>query len=375
MTAECGEALSFFFPREEGISREPPGGGIINDTWRITLQSGRRYILQRLNPAVFPDPVAIQENLRKVTEHIRTRLPEVSAQSCRNFTTFRLMTHKAGATSYQDSKGAYWRLLTHIDQSRALPAISTVGQAEEIGATLGLFHQLLSTLPPESLTDPLPGFHDTPRYLACYDQVLSGPAKPANPHAEDCRSFIEQHREDAFLLENARQQGRIRRQVIHADPKVANFLFSPDSRKVISLIDLDTVRPGLLLHDIGDCLRSCCNPLGEEVKNPEDIRFQANFFAAAIMGYLTTASDLLSPGDRELLVDSVRLISFELGLRFYSDYLVNNCYFKVDYPEQNLFRARIQFALARSIARQDDMLRDRLYTLENRKHSELLHRP
>ncbi len=357
MTAACGQAASFFLPHEEVASLEPLGGGIVNDTWRLTLQSRKQYILQRLNPSVFPDPVAVQDNLHKVTEHIHAqlhaRLPTLPQLHGRNFTLFRPVSNPAGAISYQDSQGAYWRLLTHIDHSLSLHSISTPGQAEEVGAALGLFHQLLTTLPPESLTDPLPGFHNTPRYLAQYDHARSA---PQNPEAEDCREFIERHRQDAFFLEKASKHGNIRQQVIHADPKVANFLFSADAKSVISLIDLDTVRPGLLLHDIGDCLRSCCNPLGEEVDNPEDILFQADFFAAAVKGYLATAADLLTPEDKRLLVNSVWLISFELGLRFYSDYLVNNCYFKVNYPEQNLFRARIQFALAHSIEQQYDRL-------------------
>ena len=353
MTEACGQAASFFLPNEEIVTLEPLGGGIVNDTWCLTLQSGKKYILQRLNPSVFPDPIAVQNNLRKVTEHIHTQLTSPPHPRNRDFTLFRPVSNQAGAISYQDSKGAFWRLLTHIDHSLSLHSISTPDQAEEIGATLGLFHQLLATLPPESLTDPSPGFHNTPRYLAQYERVLSA---PHNPEVENCRFFIERHRQDAFLLEKASKQGSIRQQVIHADPKVANFLFSEDAKKVISLIDLDTVRPGLLLHDIGDCLRSCCNPLGEEVENPEDILFQADFFAATVKGYLATAADLLTHEDKRLLVNSVWLISFELGLRFYSDYLVNNCYFKVNYPEQNLFRAQVQFALARSIKRQYDRL-------------------
>lgn len=353
MTQACGQAVSFFLPHAEIATLEPLGGGIVNDTWRLTLRSGKKYILQRLNPSVFPDPIAVQKNLRKVTEHIHVRLPAVLHRQGRNFTLFHLIANPGGAITYQDGTGACWRLLTHIDHARSLHSISTPGQAEEIGATLGLFHQLLAALPPESLTDPLPGFHNTPRYLTQYERVLSA---PHNPETEDCRHFIERHRQDVFLLENARKQGGVRRQVIHADPKVANFLFSADTKKVISLIDLDTVRPGLLLHDIGDCLRSCCNPLGEEVEKPDDIFFQADFFVAAVNGYLTTAADLLTAEDKRLLVNSVWLISFELGLRFYSDYLVNNCYFKVTYPEQNLFRARIQFALAHSIEQQYDRL-------------------
>ncbi|MCI5139506.1 MAG: aminoglycoside phosphotransferase, partial [Candidatus Electrothrix sp. AR1] len=170
MIAACGQAASFFLPQEEIAILEPLGGGIVNDTWRITLQYGRKYILQRLNPSVFPDPIAVQDNLLKVTEHIYAQLPHPRN---RDFTLFRPVSNQAGAISYQDSRGAFWRLLTHIDHSRSLHSISTSGQAEETGAALGLFHQLLATLPPESLTDPLPGFHNTPRYLAQYERVLS----------------------------------------------------------------------------------------------------------------------------------------------------------------------------------------------------------
>ncbi|MCI5195523.1 MAG: aminoglycoside phosphotransferase family protein [Candidatus Electrothrix sp. AW5] len=350
------QAVSFFFPQENIgdviADVEPLGGGIINDTWRIRLQSGNRYILQRLNPLVFPDPSAVQENLRKVTEHLHTQLPKLSHLYNRNIKLFHPVANREGAISYQ-CNGTFWRMLTSIDHTCSLQTISCPRQAEEIGATLGLFHQLLASLPSASLTDPLPNFHNTPGSLQQYDQVLK---TSRVPQAIDCQNIIDQHRGDVFFLENARKQGTVRQQIIHADPKVANFLFSTDAKRVISLIDLDTVKPGLLLYDIGDCLRSCCNPLGEEVKNPDDIIFQADLFTAAMHGYLTTAADLLTVEDRRLLVDSVWLISFELGLRFYSDYLSKNCYFKVEYPEQNLFRARIQFALARSIERQYEQL-------------------
>ncbi len=356
MSTEYQQAISFFFPQDKIVTIGPLGGGIVNDTWRLSLQSGKKYILQRLNPSVFPDPMAVQENLRTVTEHIHGQLPSLphlTNQKNRNFTLFRPINNTTGTISYQDSKGAIWRMLTYLEHTCSLRSISTPAQAEEIGATLGLFHQLLASLPSESLTDPLPGFHNTPRYLGQYDRVLSA---PLNPEAEDCRVVIDQHRNDISFLEKAHQQRSIRQQVIHADPKVANFLFSSNKNQVVSLVDLDTVRPGLLLHDIGDCLRSCCNPLGEEVEDPDKIIFHADFFAAAVNGYLATAANLLTAEDKRLLVNSVWLISFELGLRFYSDYLINNCYFKVDYPEQNLFRARIQFALAHSIEQQYDRL-------------------
>ena len=341
MTPDTREAVSFFLPELEIASLEPLGDGNVNDTWLVVSVSGEKYVLQRLNPFVFPDPGLVQDNLCTVTRHLQARLNQSDA----DFTVLKVIDNGDGAHSYIDQDGAYWRLFSYIDDAQALNTVSTADQAREIGRTLGLFHQLTSSLPPSSLADPLPGFHNTPLYLELYDKLLP----TAQDCAADCRDFIDERRMDVSLLEDARKQGSVRQQVIHGDPKVANFLFSKDLRRVISLIDLDTVKPGLLLHDIGDCLRSCCNPSGEEIWEPDDVVFDQDFFAAMLAGYFENASDLLTVIDKHLIVDSVRLISFELGLRFYSDYLAGNRYFKVENPGQNLFRARVQFALVRSI--------------------------
>jgi Ser/Thr protein kinase RdoA (MazF antagonist) len=341
MTPDTRQAVSFFLPELEIASLEPLGDGNVNDTWLVVSVSGEKFVLQRLNPFVFPDPGLVQDNLCTVTRHLQDRLNQSDA----DFTVLKVIDNGDGAHSYIDHDGAYWRLLSYIDDTQTLNTVSTADQAREIGRTLGLFHQFTSSLPPSSLADPLPGFHNTPLYLELYDKLLP----TAKDCAADCRDFIDERRKDVSLLEDARKQGTVRQQVIHGDPKVANFLFSRDLRRVISLIDLDTVKPGLLLHDIGDCLRSCCNHSGEEVWEPDDVVFDQDLFAAMLAGYFENASGLLTVTDKHLIVDSVRLISFELGLRFYSDYLAGNRYFKVESPGQNLFRARVQFALVRSI--------------------------
>ena len=341
MTPDTRQAVSFFLPELEIASLEPLGDGNVNDTWLVVSVSGEKYVLQRLNPFVFPDPGLVQDNLCTVTRHLQARLNQSDA----DFTVLKVIDNGDGAHSYIDQDGAYWRLFSYINDTQTLNTVSTADQAREIGRTLGLFHQLTSSLPPSSLADPLPGFHNTPLYLELYDKLLP----TAQDCAADCRDFIDERRMDVSLLEDARKQGSVRQQVIHGDPKVANFLFSRDLRRVISLIDLDTVKPGLLLHDIGDCLRSCCNPSGEEIWEPDDVVFDQDFFAAMLAGYFENASELLTVTDKRLIVGSVRLISFELGLRFYSDHLAGNRYFKVESPGQNLFRARVQFALVRSI--------------------------
>ncbi|WP_417913041.1 phosphotransferase enzyme family protein [Candidatus Electronema sp. TJ] len=338
----CG-AFAFLRPNEELVSLVPLGSGRVNDTWLAVTAAGGKYVLQRLNPAVFPDPSLVQANLCRVTEHLRISLPADNS-----FKVFEVFSSPAGLNSWTDSNGACWRLLSYLDGS-VLEVIENAEQAREIGTALGLFHQLLAALPPPPLADTLPGFHNTPLYLAEYETRLMDLCQP---EAADCRDFIHQRRADIFLLEQARRRGEISVQPVHGDPKVGNFLFSHDRRQVISLLDLDTVKPGLILHDLGDCLRSCCNPLGEEIENLDQVVFRKDFFAAVLEGYFSRAAALLKPGDLRLIADSARLISLELGLRFYSDYLAGSRYFKAVRQEQNLFRARTQFALVRSLENQ-----------------------
>ena len=350
MSPESRQAAAFFLPRISSYRLEPLGNGNVNDTWLLQTETAEKYVLQRLNSAVFPDPGLVQDNLQLLCQHLTSKRPDPL------FTVLQLLSNPDGEYSYIDPQGEYWRLLSYIDNSETRNTVCRPAQAYSIGAGLGLFHQLIADLEPELLADPLPGFHITPRYLAQYDALLPD----CDNQTGDCRDFIDQRRQLVLLLEDARQQGTVSQQVIHGDPKVANFLFSADGSQVISLIDLDTVKPGLLLHDLGDGFRSCCNPLGEEVRSPDDVVFEPTLFAAMLDGYCSTAADLLTDGDRQLLIDSIRLVSFELGLRFYTDHLQGDPYFKVQYPDHNLFRARIQFALVRSIENQYTALKNTL---------------
>jgi Ser/Thr protein kinase RdoA (MazF antagonist) len=335
------QPLAFFLARSKNPSAAPLGSGNVNDTWLIGCETGEQYVLQRLNAEVFPDPALIQNNLDLVTRHLRDRLQP----SDHPFTVFRPIAGRDGL-SYLDERGDCWRLLTYIRKSRAVNTISGPAQAAAVGRGLGLFHSLLADLPTDTLADPLPGFHVTPKYLEQFDAI-----QPVTNRAGDCEKAVAERRQDVFLLEEERAAGRMSIQVIHGDPKAANFLFSRDGTEIISLIDLDTVKPGLLLHDIGDCLRSCCNPRGEECE-PENVVFDPLLFASLLQGYRERAVHLLTDSDKSLIVDSVRLISFELGLRFYTDFLQGDRYFKTSRAGQNLFRARVQFALVRSIEEQ-----------------------
>lgn len=339
-------ALTFFLPDRRVDSLHPLGHGNINDTWRVVLADGTRLVLQRLRPEIFADPAAVMANMRLVTEHLG-RLPE------HGNAFFRLVANPQGLDYLLDASGCCWRLLTHIDHTRTLARLNTTTQAREIGTLLGRFHLLTADLDCRSLADPLPGFHCTPRYLEQFDAV-KGARPPANDDEAWCCDLIEQLRPLAAVLEEAKH--RLSQRVIHGDPKAANFLFAVDADRAVGLIDFDTVKPGLLLYDLGDCLRSCCNPLGEAHPVPDDTVFDPELFAALMDGYLGQAGHLLSPADRELLVTSAAVISFELGVRFFTDHLGGDRYFKVSQPGQNLHRALIQLHLNRSIRAQQETL-------------------
>jgi Ser/Thr protein kinase RdoA (MazF antagonist) len=347
-------ALDFFLPSAPRRTLTPLGEGNINDTWRVELPDGEKMVLQRLHPAVFPDPAPVMHNLRLVTSH----LDRVASPGPPVF--FRLLANPEGQDHFLDSAGHCWRLLSYIDHTRTLPHLHTPAQAGEIGRLLGQFHLLVAGIAPASLADPLPDFHVTPRYLDHFDATCGNrPAK--NREEAYCLAVIAEQRQSAALLEQARANLSV--QVIHGDPKAANFLFAADSDRAVSLIDFDTVKPGLLLHDLGDCLRSCCNRLGEACDDPAAVVFAPDLFQALMAGYWEQAAHLLTPTDQALLVEAVKLISFELGLRFFTDHCTGDTYFKVSRPGLNLHRAMIQFRLNQSIQEQQDHLEQRFRSL------------
>ncbi len=339
-------ALSFFLPDQKVAEIVPINGGNVNDSLQIRLVSGNQYLLQRLSPAVFPEPWRVMENLRRVTSHLRRHV--ATTRIC-SIQIPHIIQSPAGAATFEDDSGSSWRLLTWIENSRNFPVIESAGQGREIGRLLGCFHHLLADFDADTLHDPLPGFHQTTCYLRQYDQVKREEHSPSEAEHQ-CAALIHGFRSRAGILETCRP--RLHSSLIHGDPKVGNFLFAQNSDTAISLIDLDTVMSGPLLYDLGDCLRSCCNPAGEEIEKPEKAVFQREMFAAVMRGYCEQALDLLGEQDRELLLDAAILISFELGLRFFTDHLTGDHYFKTTWPGQNLRRALIQLYLADSIDKQ-----------------------
>lgn len=346
------------------VAINPIHSGNVNDTYLSIFRTHfneERFVIQRINKRVFTRPEWIMDNMRVLTDHVHNRLALEEEQSDRIWQLPRVISCKGGRDFFVDGEGEYWRAITLIASATSYDRPQGAEHALEVGTVLGQFHRLISDLDPSRLKDTLPGFHVTPVYLARYDAILQTPGAReklnASIEARRLSQFIEQRRAFAPILEQAVAKGELSHRLIHGDPKVNNIMIDDITGKGTSIVDLDTVKPGLIHYDFGDALRSLCNPAGEEEEALHKVYFDVDLCEAFIKGYMAYASDFLTEHDRRYLQDSIRLIAFELGLRFFQDYLAGDVYFKVRYRENNLNRARVQFRLCESIEARGSMIR------------------
>ncbi|MGB5737273.1 MAG: aminoglycoside phosphotransferase family protein [Thiohalocapsa sp.] len=340
---------------------EPLGAGLINATYRVDTAGGS-FVLQRINHKVFPVPEHIMSNL--------ARLHELA--SCRPELGVRLAAPRLaddGSTFFRARDNGIWRMMEYLSPSRTLSGVQNQEQAAEIGRLLGRFHRLGSQLDPRDMQVTLPGFHHTPGYLAALDQAraqtrnavpdqtaASTLGTGAGAEIDDALAFMESRRALVHVLENALGKGLTKVRVIHGDPKLDNLLFEQTSDRALCLIDLDTVQPGLVHHDIGDCLRSCCNQAGEATETGNSVAFDIDVCSGILEAYGEETRGLLSPVEAALIYPSIRLIPFELGLRFLTDHMRGDRYFRVTARGDNLRKALGQFALVADIERKAPLI-------------------
>ncbi len=316
---------------------EPLGNGLINDTFLVSTDS-QPFVLQKINRLVFSNPKLIMQNLAKLNELAVSPSGEQASLKIPE-----LLKSRKHQYFVIDAHGDYWRAWSYLAGTDCLETLNNREEAEQVGAALGRFHRLCHDFDTAEFHDTLPGFHIAPQYFDHYRQVKAQTRVAENA---ECKEFIETHCGMIHELENAKSQGLLTLRITHGDPKLNNFLFEKRSGQVISLIDLDTVKPGLIHYDIGDCLRSCCH-------NHAGDSFNLDICRGLLTSYLNIMDDCLTGHDLDFMYSAIRLIPFELGLRFYTDYLDGDRYFKVTEPGQNLQRAQTQFRLCQSILNQE----------------------
>jgi len=331
-----GIVSRFALPAPVG-SVESYGGGLINATFLVTAED-TRYILQRINGAVFPEPERIMSNLSVLAGH-------VTAHAESGIRIPALIAARDGRSFVRDGQGGFWRLMEFIPNTRGLARIDDLEQAREVGRILGRFHVLVSDLPVDRLAVTLPGFHITPGYLERFERVLAT-CTAVHPEAlSRAIACVTARRAQVDVLETARRGGHLPVRVIHGDPKLDNILFDRVTGRAVSLIDLDTVQAGLVHYDIGDCLRSCCS----RGRGSAGTRFDLDLCRAILGAYADEIGGLLDTAEIGLLSDAIRLIPFELALRFLTDHLEGDRYFRVTERGQNLRKAGGQLALVEDI--------------------------
>ncbi|MFN9629106.1 MAG: phosphotransferase enzyme family protein [Cyanobacteriota bacterium] len=355
------------------VGVRPLGNGNINTTYLVERAEAEPFVLQRINRAVFPQPRLVMANLVVVGRHVEERLEreraalqaavrvEGGSGSGERRWVFPGVLRAANGDPWLEEGEDFWRAIAFVPHTIALDVLETPDQAREVGHGLGRFHALLHDLPSHQLADTLEGFHITPGYLAAYQALRqAGPSPREGGDSEReawAHGFVARREQLAHVLERAKAAGELPLRPIHGDPKVNNVLLDASSGQAVALVDLDTVKPGLVHYDIGDALRSACNPLGEDAPTPEEVVFDLERCAALLEGYGAAAGPILTPADHHYLFDAIRLISFELGLRFFSDHLAGDVYFHTRRPGHNLDRALVQFQLTASIEAQEGEIR------------------
>ncbi|WP_434687675.1 phosphotransferase enzyme family protein [Pseudanabaena minima] len=335
---------------------QPFGSGNINDTFLVSLQEveAQPFILQRINTKVFREPKLVMQNMRIYANHVRDRLQKSPLD--RRWDIPKILPTQQGQDYWKTDSGEFWRSLSFIANSQSFDVMGNIEQAREVGYALGTFHHLTSDLVPEQLADTLAGFHVTPRYLQQYEEIFGTRSINKSPEIDYCLRFVSDRKGLAHILESAKADGKLPLRTMHGDPKVNNILFDRQTQLAVSIVDLDTVKSGLVHYDIGDCLRSGCNVIGEETEQWQDVQFEMELCQGILQGYLSTARSFLTEYDYTYIYDAIRVITFELGLRFFTDYLSGNIYFNVKHPEHNLWRSLVQFRLLESIEAQESVI-------------------
>lgn len=340
----------------EFIEAEPFGNGHINDSYVATYDQGGariRYLHQRINHHVFKDPEALMENFRRVTEHIWRGLHknDVPDRSRRCLT---LVPTREGIFYWQEPTGDYWRACVFVEKATTFDVIESPQQAYEAARAFGAFQKQVSDLPGGRLNETIPDFHNTPKRFAALEAAIA--ADPLNRAATAKREieFALARQEICSVLLDFQAEGKIPERITHNDTKLNNVLLDTDTGEGLCAIDLDTVMPGLALYDFGDLVRSATSPAAEDERDLSQVFMQIDMFEALARGYLSSAADFLNPLEIDLLPFAGRLISFEIGLRFLTDFLTGDCYFKIDRDGQNLDRCRTQFKLVESIEDQEE---------------------
>lgn len=349
---QAAAAFDFGLPTGEA---ERYGAGHINDTFAVwAADHSRRWILQRINTDTFTDPAGLMENVTGVTSYLRREILARGGDPDRE--TLNVVPTREGKPYYTDCEGGAWRAYLFVEGTVCLQKVENERDFYTAAETFGNFQNQLAGYPAATLHETIARFHDTPNRYANFEKALAadvmGRAWEIGPEI----AFIRAREADCHVLMDQLAAGVLPLRVTHNDTKLNNVLIDQATGKGICVIDLDTVMPGLSAYDFGDSIRFGANDCAEDEPDQSKVHFSLHLYEVFARGYLAAAGSAMTEAERRSLPWGAKLMTLECGIRFLTDYLEGDHYFKISRPAQNLDRARTQFTLVEGMEREFDAM-------------------
>ena len=337
------------FPDVKNVkSITPFGSGHINDTYKVETATGR-FILQRINHIVFKNVEGLTDNIVKVTQFLSQKLEGTDS----DMQVVELFKADTGKYFVNDEDGNFWRVMSFIEGSKSYDLVENDDIAYKGGKAYGLFVKLLSDFPVDTLVDTIPDFHNIDFRLDNFRKAVKADVAGRVEGLPDEIEFVEKRAEEMRKILLLGQKGEIPLRVTHNDTKINNVLFN-DAGEAISVIDLDTVMPGYIHYDFGDAIRTFTNRANEDEEDLSKVSMNIRYYKAFAEGFLSETKTVLTDTELKYLPFSARLMTYIIGLRFLTDYLDGDVYYKTKYATHNLVRAKVQFRLIESMEEQSE---------------------
>lgn len=359
MVEKLLELCKIFQIRGEFLGYEEVGNGHVNSTYYVRFLNGEKeekYILQKINTYVFKEPVKVMENISSVTEFIRRKLEGLGDNADR--AVLRYQKKSSGEYYHIFEDGSFWRCCSYIKNSMAILRPDNAHIVEQSGKAFGEFQKYLFDYPVSNLHIVIPHFHNTILRFSAFREALEKNLSGRKHLAtEEIAGFFALE-EVACEPYNMQKRREIPLRVTHNDTKTSNVLFDENTQERLCVIDLDTVMPGLVAFDFGDAIRVGANKADEDEKDVTKSVLDLKKYEAFTKGFLTEVGSFLTDNEKRSLPLGAIAMTVECGIRFLTDYLNGDKYFRVHYPEHNLVRARCQLALARDMLKKFDEMKE-----------------
>jgi Ser/Thr protein kinase RdoA (MazF antagonist) len=358
MDYDLKKIFGYFQTEGTFLSGEPYGEGHIHDTFRIETAERNcdDYILQRLNNNIFKNIPELQDNIERVTTHIKNKLRSIPGSDIKR-ESLSLIPAMDGKSWIKDDAGNYWRMYIFISRHVSYNIVTNPAQAYEGGKAIGRFQAMLADMTGKPLFETIPDFHNIEKRLETFrGKINEDPAGRVSAVLREIDEFLMRADKMKVILQLGRE-GKIPLRITHNDTKFNNILLD-ENDKALCVIDLDTVMPGYIHYDFGDAIRTAANLGSEDEKDPENVRMGIDLFKAYADGYLKQTKTTFNEIEIEYLPFAPQLITYTIALRFLTDYIDGDHYFKIHHEQHNIQRARAQLALLRSMEEQYDKMKE-----------------